>query len=194
MTTTLRQRFQKEDKFNDYLLYSSTFRTLLAETLGIDTPHASKSCREVCLFEFDPYTGKQSDRCSLRADIVYLAQTGYVLVESQLTKSDKNHRDRLSRYLNTTQWQNKADFPNMERIPGYGSCVGPDNYECLVWVAESFRDCDIDAIREEGLPIACIQATPHSRSVKFELIHYLPRLQQNGVDATAAQSFEPMWG
>lgn len=199
----LRDRFKNELAFSRYLQGSIPFRKVVERELGLKIRKTSaKSLKEVRLYkrphrldfpirdggivdyrtpdgtvEFRAAEGyvdyrdpvvKAANEDFLRADLIlfdeYFGQQ--ILVENQFGLSDLNHRKRLMEYYNSTQWEIKPDR---------------DDWGWVFWIAEDFREQDIEWVREHGHPIAMFKAWPQGNSVGFEFV-YAPVLIDNSLN------------
>lgn len=189
----LRDRFKNELAFSRYLQGSIPFRTVVERELGLKIRKTSaKSLKEVRLYkrpyrldfpirdgglvgyrtpdgtvEFRAAEGyvdyrdpvvKAANEDFLRADLILFDENfaQQILVENQFGLSDLNHRKRLMEYYNSTQWENKPDR---------------DDWGWIFWIAEDFREQDIEWVREHGHPIAMFKAWPKGNSVGFEFVY-----------------------
>ena len=196
----LRDRFKNELAFSRYLQGSSTFRAVVERELGLKIRKTSaKTLKEVRLYkrprrlnfplvdgglvdyrkpdgsvEFRAAEGyvdyrdpvvKAANEDFLRADLVLFSEDFQqsILVENQFGLSDLNHRKRLMEYYNTTRWEIKPDR---------------DDWDWVFWIAEDFREQDIEWVREHGHPIATFKAWPKAKSVGFEFVYAPVRIDE----------------
>ena len=196
----LRDRFKNELAFSRYLQGSSTFRTVVETELGLRLAKTSATTqREVRLYrrphrlnfptmrdeqlvdyrthdgsiawrtkirEYVDYRDpivKAANENFLRADLILHDERFSVLVENQFGLSDRNHRDRLMEYYFTTR-----DELSPER----------DNWGWVFWIAEDFREQDIEWVREHGHPITLFKAWPKGKSVGFEFVYAPIRIDE----------------
>lgn len=94
----------------------------------------------------------------LRADLILYSDDFQqrILVENQFGLSDLNHRKRLMEYHNSTVREIKPDR---------------DDWTWVFWIAEDFREQDIEWVREYCHPIAMFKAWPKENSVGFEFVY-----------------------
>ena len=197
----LRDRFKNELAFSRYLQGSIPFRKVVEREMGFRLAKTSASTRkEVRLYrrphrldfpivdgplldywnpdgsvEFRTAEGyvdyrdpvvKAANKDFLRADLILYAQDLpiWVLVENQFGLSDRNHRDRLMEYYFTTR-----DPISPER----------EDWDWVFWIAEDFREQDIEWVREHGHPIALFKAWPKGNSVGFEFVYAPVRIDES---------------
>ena len=173
----LRDRFKNELAFSRYLQGSSTFRTVVERELGlkIRKTNAVVTKKEVQLFkrphrlDFPDHDRlwRPSDHAiveaankefgELRIDLILCSDDDQqILVENQFGLSDLNHRKRLMESYNSTQWPGSPER---------------DDWSWVFWIAEDFRDQDIEWVREHGHPVAMFKAWPKGNSVRFEFVY-----------------------
>ena len=178
----LRDRCKNELAFSRYLQGSSPFRTVVERERGLKIHKTSaKTRKEVRLYrrphrlEFpldrdgyvdyrDPVVKAANEDC-LRADLILFSENfkQRILVENQFGLSDLNHRKRLMDYYNSTEWE-----IHPER----------DDWSWVFWIAEDFREQDIEWVREHGHPIAMFKAFPKRNSVGFEFVYAPVRINE----------------
>ena len=114
---------------------------------------------------------KAANKDFLRADLILFDENfaQAILVENQFDLSDLNHRKRLMEYYNSTQWEIKPDR---------------DDWDWVFWIAEDFREQDIEWVREHGHPIAMFKAWPKGNSVGFEFVYAPVRIDEPSNPAT----------
>jgi hypothetical protein len=189
----LRDRFKNELAFSRYLQGSSNFRTVVERKLGLKILKTSaKMAKEVRLYRRPhrldfPIVGsgglvdyrttdgtiafrttegyvdyrdpvvRAANENFLRVDLVLMCEDfkQSILVENQFGVSDLNHRKRLMEYYNSTMSETKPER---------------DNWSWVFWIAEDFREQDIEWVREHGHPIATFKAWPKGNSVQFEFV------------------------
>ena len=66
-------------------------------------------------------------------------------------------------YYNSTEWEIKPDR---------------DDWTWVFWIAEDFREQDIEWVREHGHPIALFKAWPKGKSVGFEFVYAPIRIDE----------------
>ena len=178
----LRDRFKNELAFSRYLQGSSTFRTVVERELGLRIRKTSaKTRKEVHLYkrphrldfplDRDGYVDyrdpvvRAANEETMRADLILFSEDFQqrILVENQFGLSDLNHRKRLMEYYNSTEWEIKPDR---------------DDWSWVFWIAEDFREQDIEWVREHGHPIALFKAWPKGKSVGFEFVYAPIRIDE----------------
>ena len=197
----LRDWFKTELAFSRYLQGSSTFRTVVEHELGFKLAKTSaKTLKEVRLYKrphrlnfptvsngllvdyrtadgnvawrpseeqvdfLDPVV-RAANKDFLRADLILYAQDLpiAILVENQFGLSDRDHRDRLMEYYFTTRYPLSPER---------------EDWDWVFWVAEDFREQDIQWVREHGHPVAMFKAWPKGNSVRFELVYAPVRIDE----------------
>ena len=178
----LQDRFKNELAFSRYLQGSSTFRTVVERELGLKIRKTSaKTRKEVRLYKrphrldfpelpegsaflLNPVIAA-ANKDFLRADLILFSENFQqrILVENQFGLSDLNHRKRLMEYYNSTEWEIKPDR---------------DDWTWIFWIAEDFREQDIEWVREHGYPIALFKAWPKGKSVGFEFVYAPIRIDE----------------
>ena len=178
----LRDRFKNELAFSRYLQGSSTFRTVVERELGLRIRKTSaKTRKEVRLYKrphrldfpelregsafwLNPVIAA-ANKDFLRADLILFSEDFQqrILVENQFGLSDLNHRKRLMEYYNSTEWEIKPDR---------------DDWTWVFWIAEDFREHDIEWVREHGHPITLFKAWPKGKSVGFQFVYAPIRIDE----------------
>ena len=178
----LRDRFKNELAFSRYLQGSSTFRAVVERELGLKLlKSSSRMLKEVHLYkrphrldfpldrngyvDYQDPVVRAANQQTMRADLILLCEDFQkrVLVENQFGLSDLNHRKRLMEYYNSTQWETKPDR---------------DDWTWVFWIAEDFREQDVEWVREHGHPIAMFKAWPKGNSVSFQLVYAPIRIDE----------------